>query len=572
MLSLLKKLFGKAAPKDAVPATSTVPLAPSTPMPTIEVAHLSLGAITCKFPEELKPLLAGDPPETATVTLPMPTILKQLPSGCVKMSLATLQRQSHGLIKPIPPGDKRMVDVPLKEIFRHVRLSSLKRREQRTITLPDTGFNLFGDSSNPYAISPDDHLEQIQVVDLTPDAEAVEESAVSSAPRVLKMDDGLRQHFANTPAAHSGSSADSPSAIKFEISDSGPRAITSPAASVAARPVAAPVPIAKPTGPTLNLKIASLAANWPDEIKREVEAFDVSTIVTLPVSDVGAGLAKGRVVFSWGQIRAWTKPFVSGPTAAPENTALQLPLKTVAPAYLTASKQPKTERKTVDMDESIPALFNDGREPEAKPPPRKAEVPAVEEPFEAIPEPAVESAAEEAPAPEAHVPVEAEITPGAETEPEPVSAETPEPVAVAAPAAAPEVHKVPETVGQVFGEPHKKDWTPAEIVAGTVKLPGVAGAVVALQEGLQVAASLPEGVKSDVVAAFLPQIFARLNQYSGEMKLGDVDDLLFTTHGAHCQIYRLGYVYLAVLGKPGESLPWHELRLISDELARQTHK
>ena len=67
-------------------------------------------------------------------------------------------------------------------------------------------------------------------------------------------------------------------------------------------------------------------------------------------------------------------------------------------------------------------------------------------------------------------------------------------------------------------------------------------------------------------------IFARLNQYSGEMRLGDVDDLLFTTHGAHCQIYRLGYIYFAVLGKAGESLPWHELRLITEELARQTQK
>ena len=94
----------------------------------------------------------------------------------------------------------------------------------------------------------------------------------------------------------------------------------------------------------------------------------------------------------------------------------------------------------------------------------------------------------------------------------------------------------------------------------------------ALQEGLPVAASLPEGVKSEVVAAFLPQIFARLNQYAGEMRLGEVDDLLFTTHGAHCQIYRLGYIYFAVLGKAGEALPWHELHLITEELARQTHK
>jgi predicted regulator of Ras-like GTPase activity (Roadblock/LC7/MglB family) len=132
--------------------------------------------------------------------------------------------------------------------------------------------------------------------------------------------------------------------------------------------------------------------------------------------------------------------------------------------------------------------------------------------------------------------------------------------------------RAPETVGEIFGDPTKEEFTPAEIIAGTVKLPGVAGAIVALQEGLPVAHSLAEGIKSEVIAAFLPQIFARLNQYSGEMKLGDVDDLLFTTHGAHCQIYRLGFVYFAVLGKTGEGLPWHELRLIAAELARQTNK
>jgi predicted regulator of Ras-like GTPase activity (Roadblock/LC7/MglB family) len=132
--------------------------------------------------------------------------------------------------------------------------------------------------------------------------------------------------------------------------------------------------------------------------------------------------------------------------------------------------------------------------------------------------------------------------------------------------------KIAESVGELFGQPQKKNWTPAELVKAIVTLPGVAGAIVALQEGLPVTAVLPDGVKSDVIAAFLPQIFARLNQYAGEMKLGDVDDLLFTTHGAHCQIYRLGYIYFAVLGKAGEALPWHELHLVTEELARQTHK
>jgi predicted regulator of Ras-like GTPase activity (Roadblock/LC7/MglB family) len=241
---------------------------------------------------------------------------------------------------------------------------------------------------------------------------------------------------------------------------------------------------------------------------------------------VGAGLSKGRVTFSWRQIRAWLEPESSAPTAVSGDTALTLPLKVVAPLFLASSKKPAAGRRTLDFDQSIPALFTGGNPPPEAPP---------------------------APAP-----------PAAAAEPEPA----PEPEAATPPPAP----KLPETVAEIFNQPPKETWTPAEIVAGTVTLPGVSGAVVALQEGLVVSSSLPEGVKSEVVAAFLPQIFARLNQYSGEMRLGEVDDLLFTTHGAHCQIYRLGYIYFAVLGKAGEPLPWHELRLITEELARQTHK
>ncbi len=525
MLTIFKKLFVKAAPKAAAPTSPAPLVSQPTPMPSIEVAHLSLAAITTRFGDDLKPLLAGEPDTSATVALPLPTILKQLPAGCVKMSLASLQRQAHGLIKPIPQGDKRMVDVPLAEVFRHVRPHALRRRpDQRPAIVPENGYSLFGDATNPYALAPDDE-SQPQVVDLSKELAAAD---TPEGSRVLKMDEGLREHFDNaSPAASQPTPAASPSELKLETPAAGPRVVAAPLDLGGNKPAAAPIP--KPEGPTLELKVGLLAASWPEAIRVEIEALDLATIVVLPAGDVSTGLAKGRVVFSWAQIRAWLEPATEAPTAADENTALSLPLKIVAPAFLSASKTPKAERKSVDVDASIPALFSGGREPEPAP--------------------------EIAPAPDA-----------------PASEAPPEPVAEPAVVARPDPHKVPETVGEIFGQPQKRDWTPTEMVAGVVKLPGVAGAIVALQEGLQVAASLPDGVKSEVVAAFLPQIFARLNQYSGEMKLGDVDDLLFTTHGAHCQIYRLGYVYLAVLGKPGESLPWHELRLISEELARQTHK
>src|SRR5581483_6442431 len=178
MLSIFKKIFGKSESKAvAAPMPAVAAPRPSAAMPTIEVAHLSLAAIVARFPDDLKPLLLREPDAAATVALPMPTILKQLPTGSVKMSLASLHRQAHGLIKPLPPGDKRSVEVPLTEVFRHVRPEAFRRRaDQRLVDVPDNGFNLFGDSSNPYAVAPDDAISEVRleqapnVIDLTSDA------------------------------------------------------------------------------------------------------------------------------------------------------------------------------------------------------------------------------------------------------------------------------------------------------------------------------------------------------------------------------------------------------------------
>ncbi len=477
--------------------------------------------------------------------------------GCVKMSLASLHRQAHGLIKPLPPGDKRSVEVPLAEVFRHVRPEAFRRRpDQRHLDVPENGFNLFGDSTNPYSVAPDDQVSEIRpedlveaepepapvVLDLTPD--------VPDAPRVLKMDDALRAHYnggaepapIEPPAAAPASpAAEAPMQMQKPAQVQMPAQVSAPAQVPVQAPIQAPPTVAaKSEGATLALPLTSLSANWPDPIRAEIATLDPATTVALPVDVVTAGLAKGRVMFTWKQIRSWVQPENATPSAVAGETMVQLPLKVVAPVFLSASRKPAAERKSVNLDESIPALFSDGRPP--------AEVPAEPPVVEAEAAPAPEAEAEAAPIPEP--------TPAAEPEPAPE----------------PEARKLPETVGEIFDQPQKQNWTPADLVKGTVTLPGVAGAIVALQEGLVVSASLPDGVKSDVVAAFLPQIFARLNQYAGEMRLGDVDDLLFTTHGAHCQIYRLGYVYFAVLGQAGESLPWHELRLITEELARQTHK
>lgn len=546
MLTLFRKFFGPSETKPAAPVAPPVrraqPSEPAGAVPAVALAHLSLSAIVSRFPDELKATVLQQPDPAATIALPLQLIHKQLASGVVRMSLASLHRQAPpGVFGPLAHGDKRQVEIPLREIFRHVSPQAFQRRpDQRPLDTLDNDFNLFGNADQPHTIAP-----------TTPENPPYRDSTkinFNPPSRIAKAAQSAVQSAPPVPAAK-------PS---FIAPPSGLRLAVPPAETNGSKPAAhAAAPVA---GPTMKLPLVALASAWPVDICGEIAALDPATTVTLPVAAVSAGLAKGKVVFTWGEIRAGLQPAPAEPTVLDETTALLLPLKVVAPGFLAAAKNGTTERKAVQLDGSIPELFSGGREP-APPPAAPAPAPPVSAP--AAPAPAIPAPVEEPPALAEEPPVPVE---------EPVCALPVEPVPVPpAEIAAHDPQNVPATIGEIFGEPDRREFTPAEIVAGTVKLPGVAGAIIALQEGLQVANSLPEGIKSEVVAAFLPQIFARLNQYSGEMKLGEVDDLLFTTHGAHCQIYRLGFVYFAVLGHPGQALPWHELQLIAAELGRQTH-
>ena len=494
MLSIFRKFFKPAetkplpAPPPAAPVRRAPPSEPSAPAaaaPSVEVAHLSLAAIVSRFPEELKALILAPPESSATIAFPLQLIQKQLATGAVKMSLASLHRQAPaGVFGPLPPGEKRQVEIPLKEVFRHVSPGSFKRRnDQRPLETPDDEFNLFGNADNPHQIAP-----------TTPDHPPRGDSTTLSLQPVSRIPASAAPP--QPPAPERMADLPAPTAMRVVAP---PPAMAPPAAVALPKP-AASVPL--PDLPPLTLPLSIFAAAWPEPIRSEIATLDPATTVTLNAGAVSVGLSKGKVVFTWRDIRAALQPAPAQPTALDENIELVLPLKIVAPAFLAAGKSGQAERKSVAIDEAIPSLFSSGREPA---------------PVLAAPAPAVAS----------------------------------------------------PTIGEILGEPERLDFTPAAIVAGTVKLPGVAGAIVAMSEGLPVATALPDGVKSEVVAAFLPQIFARLNQYAGEMKLGDVDDLLFTTHGAQCQMYRLGSVYFAALGHPGAVLPARELRLIAAELGRQ---
>lgn len=647
MLKLFKKLLGKseapvAVPRPVVTAVPKVVTENAQPIPQIEVAHLSLAAIMQKLPDDLRKSIVRMPDESVTVALPLATIQKQLPTGSVKMSLASLYRQAPaGTFNQARTEDRRMVDVPLPEIFKHVNPQLLSRREQRRVELPEDSVALFGDSSNPYAIAP-------AVPDEPAPVAAPATSPGARVQRVIQPPKEMHPSVTSRPGNASRPSSVPGMQIPPNSPRTTPRAITPPSGFNAPAQAAPEDSNASP----LTLPLAPLASDWPEPIRSEVFALADAT-VSLPTGAVTSGLARGKVVFTWGQLRSWITPPPVAPTEAKDATELVLPLKVIAPAFLAHSK-PKAPRRGIEIDETIPALFSGAAPEEAPAPtpvtePAAASTPAVEqepeepvaEPTPPLPtlltppvelrieapvEPAPEAVAEaEVPAPVIPAPVELTTeqqpeptdevaaspessTPAAESEAvptveapaveeepaapsqptllaPPVEFQTeapvepaPEPVAEAeepAPATPAPVElaiKPKRTLGEIFGNPEKTHWSPPELVKATAALPSIAGAVIGLQEGLLVAADLPDSVKGDTVAAFLPQIFARLTNYAGEMKLGAVEDILFTANGAPFQIFRLGEVYFAVLGKPGETLPWETLRLIAEELAQHHQK
>lgn len=166
--------------------------------------------------------------------------------------------------------------------------------------------------------------------------------------------------------------------------------------------------------------------------------------------------------------------------------------------------------------------------------------------------------------PNADLPQGGTTQPGVDVVARPVAA--PSPTAVAADPAAPRARNLAE----LFGEPDKRNWTPNEIVHKTAALPEVAGALMALQDGLLVASCMPPEWKSETIAAFLPQIFGRMKQYSKELKMGELESLTFSVEHGTFQIFNVGIIYFAALAKPDSAPPKESLKIIVSELSRHT--
>jgi predicted regulator of Ras-like GTPase activity (Roadblock/LC7/MglB family) len=483
MFGFFKRRTPKPEPMPAPQApVLSKPVLPPVPVPApvlkATAATPDDGFIPVPFPDIFSRLggaLAPLPTAQVTGSFPLPvsSALKQLPTGVVRVRFAQIRQAApSGTFGPDTSLDDTLVELPLSKIIAAMNPALMARRAgQSRVEVPADVSGVFGPKST---------------------------------------------HIAPTPVT-----APLPAPIPPLVS--APVApFRAPAPIPALVPAAASIPIVSAPmalGDGVTVKLSSIYEMWPEPVRQEISQSRWNEAsVSLPMNRLEAAMKTGRVTFPWGDLSQWLDaPPPSAPSPNRE-TYVELPLKVIAPLFLSHRKSPGAQTKLV-VAENLPDVFNIAGQTAAP----------------TIPVP---------PAPLAPVAL-------------PVPPPTPAPLLPPA-----------SVLGDIFGQPTKKDWSPAEIAQKVGSLPGVVGSLIAMSDGLLVAGQLPAPLKSETMAAFLPQLFGRLAHYSTEIQLGQLNAVTLQAGTVPCIIFKTGTTYLAVLGKSGEPLPGLQLQRIAAELAK----
>ena len=281
--------------------------------------------------------------------------------------------------------------------------------------------------------------------------------------------------------------------------------------------------------------------SWPDALKTEISRCQLPGVkMEMPVEELDRSLKLGKIEYPWRQLRSWIRPVLPGEVGAEHaDRLLTLPLKVIAPLFLSQVKGNQS-RKKVDANSDIPDLFTGG--------PNATTAPAIA---------AGESAVVPSTSPSSVKPLE----PGnSSTE---VSGST-------TLSTTQFFRKPPADLGELFGQPGKRNWTPNDIVQNTCRIRGVSGSVIAMQDGLFVAGQVASPWKAEATAAFLPQIYSRLNHYLKELGVGETSSVTLNTANGTLFVFNAGIIYFAVISKPDETVPLAPIKLIVSELSRHT--
>lgn len=300
----------------------------------------------------------------------------------------------------------------------------------------------------------------------------------------------------------------------------------------------------------LQVPLSLVCKEWVQEVRAQLADVDVEQHqILVPLALLEPAMKTGKVLFTWEEMAAWIQPALpSPPTPKVGGMTVELPLKTIAPIFM--SHHRAVTQKRVAVDETIPDLFNGGTSNALN---GTNGVGALPTPSPAAARPAAGASRKTTPV----NPSQSLVTSRAFTE---SKAEPAEP-----PASPHDSIKLEQLVG-----PNGSRFNARDIIARAAQLPGVSGALLAMSDGLLVTGQTPPSVKAETIAAFLPQMFGRMNQYTKELTLGPLQQLTLGVEGGQWHVIKSDAIYFAVLGKHGATLPLNLLAQIAAELSTQS--
>ena len=538
------------ASPDVAPQPQPVFTAPPIPVSVesqkeTDELELPLQMVLGALPMDLRAKVMQVPPAGSTMIITIEKVLSQLAHGSVKISFGELRLAAPTLFANSGgENDSRPVTLPLNEILARLNPALLSRQStQKKVEVADDIAGPF----NGHGEGIDFTTTPLKPAAAPAPAPAPRTKAPVSWPAVPPNPLAQRPSFASrniTPMPATATAA--PTAAGPVPRNGVPRSVTvAPVPPVA--PAAHPTILPEHTQSTISAPLAALSEEWPEALRQEIAQTNLTNaMVALPVHLVEPALKRGRVIFSWRYVRSWIRPVPAG-VSVHDGIELELPLKVIAPLFFGQQKSMARLQRKTTLTPEIPDLFFGFPQPQS---PQEA---TVRQPELAVPQPGTTRRAPE--------PVEAKQTDtnyyiwGD-------SGDTPK-------ANDDDEFKGPATPPTDFTS---RRAMPKEIIARALELPGVAGALVALQDGLKVASQVPADLNADTLAAFLPQIFDRLGQSTRELRMGALNNVNFTVGNVPWKIYRVNSVYFAAFGRAGEALPTPQLALLAAELDRKNNK
>ncbi|MGD0614715.1 MAG: roadblock/LC7 domain-containing protein [Verrucomicrobiota bacterium] len=577
------------APESAVPPVAPAPARPSVnglpprPPPRTHATgngnsvEVSLQSVLGTFPPELKGRIRQSDVGEATVSIPIEKVLPQLEVGAAKISFGELRRAAPQLFTSGSDCDQIMVTLPLNEILLQVDPALLPRRQnQKHIAVPDEIRSPFGDNGDglifsvgptkaetpapprattlapprattpaaPRAFPPAAPVPPAPVPQ-KPAPPAPTPPAKPPMPQLMPLQPiSFRGSMGSTPTPHAPvvKPAGFPPASRVPAAFRGVGAVTPPLtpreSSLPRPPTLAHDPIPQPPKPTfdvpsLHVPLMTLTEGWPEALRHEIVQLNLTDAnVALPAQAVEQALKRGKVAFPWKVLRSWIKPAPLPTVSVHDNAALELPLKVIAPLFLTRQKDAGKSQQRVAIDENIPNLFFGLPQPGAPSADGGAAAPshAVSKPLDTNYYVWNDSS-------DTAQIVESDFKPNPKASP-----------------------------GTTFVT---RCATPNEVASRAAALDGVAGALIALPDGLMVASRLSPDLNGDTLAAFLPHIFGKVSQCTKELRMGELNNLNFTVGNVPWKIFRVHAIFFAAFGHPGQPLPTAQLAELAAELDRK---